>query len=87
MIIIIWWDGSQEKFGTLDPATGAETTLGTVGDLIAWSDQSAIDGNLLYVEGWNASQIPKVYTLDLTTGQLVRTVIIAEVYNFAGVWK
>ncbi len=66
------WNGASEDLVRLDPATGFETVIGTVGDLAFWSGQTAIDAasETLYVLGNNNSD-DKLWALDTNLGTLL----------------
>ncbi|MGI9603290.1 MAG: Ig-like domain-containing protein [Acidimicrobiales bacterium] len=82
-IMAFRWNGTAEEYYKVDPATGVETLVGTVGDLAFWQGQTAYDAALdrIYVFGNNGSA-DRVYTLDATTGALLNAVDLAA---FAGI--
>lgn len=69
------WNGSHEEMSTIDATSGAVTKIGTVGDLTAWSAQTAYDGasDVAYVLGHpgSASGPLTVYSMNASTGALV----------------
>jgi hypothetical protein len=52
-------------------------TLGSLGSLDTWSGQLVVDGSEAHVfaVGFTASNVPKVYSLDVTTGQSAEAVL------------
>ena len=53
----------------VDVTTGAETALGTVGDLRSWSGQSVVNPTNDTMLFWGSNGIDnKVYEMDLSTG-------------------
>jgi hypothetical protein len=80
-LIVIWWDGADERFGVMNTTTGVVTPRGVVGDLTGWSGQSLLDGNTLQVIGSNGAT-SKLYIYDSVTGAEVDTVDVGTTYNY-----
>jgi hypothetical protein len=78
-LIAVWWNGTDERFGSVDLASGTFTDLGPVGDLKYWQTKLQLVGNTLFVEGGGpkptGGQYWKVYILDTVSGALLREVI------------
>ena len=73
------WNGAEEEMVSVDPATGSETVLGTVGDLQYWSAQTAIDNtqNRLYVVGTDSAGQGQLWVMDSLTGALLDTIALS----------
>ena len=91
-VIVLWWGGSTEEFGTLNSGSGIITSVGSVGDLQWWSSQCIVHGDTLHVLGENGSNTTqlKLYKCDLSKGNLLSqgniapgltNLTIAGVYN------
>lgn len=79
------WDGSHEQMVSIDPGSGAVTTLGAVGDLMFWSDQTAYDpsSNTVYVLGMPGGAGPQpgpltLYAMDATSGSLTSSLPVTR---------
>lgn len=70
------WNGATEDYVAIDPATGAISVLGTVGDLETWSTETALDraAGRMYVIGTNNAGTTKLYVLDAASGNLLSEV-------------
>ena len=81
------WTGHAEYVYDVSPATGAIMPLGALGSLQTWSDQLVVDTAEAHVfaVGLTPSNVPKVYSLDVTTGQSTEAVIDSENTSLAGV--
>lgn len=66
------WTGSAEQMLSIDPATGAVTPLGTVGDLVTWNGLTAFNASTrqILVFGNAADGGPTLYAMDVASGQL-----------------
>ncbi|MCB9746697.1 MAG: hypothetical protein H6740_29255 [Alphaproteobacteria bacterium] len=64
------WNGSQEELFRLDPRTGNQLLLGTVGDLESWNAEVALDyvHSTMYVWGVDAAGRQELHALDLFSG-------------------
>lgn len=65
-----------EEVVAIDPATGNQDVIGTVGDLMWWSSEIAVDeiAQYIYVLGQNEAYEPKIYTIDASTGAFLSSV-------------
>jgi hypothetical protein len=74
------WNGAVEEMVRIDTVTGAQTVIGTVGDLLGWFGEWAIDlhNDRVYAFGENAAGQLKLYTLDASSGVLLRDRVVAE---------
>lgn len=74
------WNGSQEELVRIDPATGAISVLGTVGDLTLWSGYTAINPttNDIYVFGDDPASTSKLYTINAITGDLLYDLAVTD---------
>ncbi len=77
-LIAAAWNGEAQDVIELDPAAGAPTVLGALGDLYTWNSQMAIspDGHFLYAIGMNNSDAGRFYQMDLFSGDLLNTVSV-----------
>lgn len=79
-LIGLRWDGTVEEMLAVDPATGVATSLGTVGDLQSWQEQTAYDPSTdrLLVFGNDAAEQPTLYAMDVATGALLYDVAVPQ---------
>lgn len=72
-IILLWWDGTSQKFGRMDTNTDSVSTIGVVGDLHWWQNLCFINDNTLYTFGFNENDesYNMLYKNDLVTGNLI----------------
>ena len=72
-IILLWWDGTSEKFGTLNSNSNTITIIGTVGDLQWWQRLCFVTENTLYTFGFNENDnsMNMLYKNKLGTGNLI----------------
>ncbi len=84
MLLGAHWNGSAEVVSEIDPATGAATAHGQLGDLMFWSNSLVLDGaaNRAIAIGFSPSKVQKVYALDLGT-QASTGVPVAHSYDLA----
>lgn len=72
-ILLLWWDGTSEKFGVLNATSNTISPIGVVGDLQLWQGLCFVNENTLYTFGLdgidNTNQ--KLYKNDLKTGSLI----------------
>lgn len=73
------WNGTTEDYYWIDMVTGETRVVGTVGDLMWWSQDSTAadsDSHTVYVAGSNEAGESKLYTLDTLSGELVSEVVV-----------
>ncbi len=68
-IVGAYWTGSAEAVDLIDPATGAGTFVGNLGDLAMWGGSITFDvtAGVAYAIGSTAAGANRVYSLDINT--------------------
>jgi hypothetical protein len=89
--IAVWWDAAaaRQKVGYINPATGAVSELGDLGDLESWTGTTAYDreNHVVYAVGMTPAGIDdwKLYAFDLDTNTLTTAPLAQRYLELAGV--
>ncbi len=90
-MVVLWWDGSYEKYGFLDIDYNKIETIGSIGDMEFWSSThpSIVFGNKLIVIGKPEAGSLKIYQCDLNSGTLIKSINLkgAGIRAIAGIYE